>query len=120
MPLPCTILDTTGCLTILVGPKGQKHPHYRRKFPRYQIRDNLWWKVLLLERQSVQSVFMRATDAADILGVHPRTVVRLVARGEISGIRLGGLTLVRRTAIERLVSETTDSTLQPDSPGGNQ
>ena len=48
---------------------------------------------------------LRAAEAARILGlgIHPRTVVRLVERNQIDGVRLGGLTMVRRSALEKLI-----------------
>ena len=47
----------------------------------------------------------RAAEVARILGLSQRTVVKLVESGELEGTRLGGLTLVRRNAVESLLGE---------------
>ncbi len=48
----------------------------------------------------------RAAEVAKILGLSRRTVVKLVASRELEGTRLGGLTLVRRSAVERLLGKS--------------
>ena len=58
---------------------------------------------------------LRAAEAARILGLHPRTVVRLVESHELEGARVGGLTLVRRTAVERILGKSLD---KPESELG--
>ena len=52
---------------------------------------------------------MRAVDAARVLGLHPRTVVRLVKLNELEGARVGGMTLVRTSAVERLIGAPLES-----------
>ncbi len=48
----------------------------------------------------------RAAAVAKILGLSRRTVVKLVESRELEGTRLGGLTLVRRSAVERLLGKS--------------
>ena len=48
---------------------------------------------------------LRAREVSDLLGLHPRTVVSLVASGKLPGTRLGGQTLVPYSAVEELLGE---------------
>lgn len=48
--------------------------------------------------------FLKASQVARLLGVTPATVRAAVRRGELHGIRVGSQILVRKDALEALIS----------------
>jgi excisionase family DNA binding protein len=43
-------------------------------------------------------------DVADLLGVHPQTVRRLIHEGKLEGVRIGTGLFVPRTAVDGLLA----------------
>lgn len=58
----------------------------------------------MIEKQTYNVV-----EAAEILGVHPNTVRKYIARGVLPCFRLGRRVLIPRVALERLLSANTPS-----------
>ena len=54
------------------------------------------------------SMFSKVAEASELLGISPPTVRELVRTGELAGVRLGGLILVRRSALDALARESED------------
>jgi excisionase family DNA binding protein len=46
-----------------------------------------------------------SNKAAAVLGVHPRTLQRMVLRGEIAGVHVGKLWRFRASAIDRWIEQ---------------
>ena len=53
-----------------------------------------------------------AKEAAEMLGVIPRTVVRLVERGEIPGFKVGDVWRFYRSDIEKYIQEQMEQAKQ--------
>ena len=51
-------------------------------------------------------MFSKVAEASTILGISGQTVRELVRTGELAGIRLGGLIVVRRSALDALTRES--------------
>jgi excisionase family DNA binding protein len=47
--------------------------------------------------------YLRATEAARILRVHPRTIARMIARGEIEATKIGGSYRIRLLDVKRML-----------------
>lgn len=43
-------------------------------------------------------------EVAELLGVHPQTVRRLIHEGKLEGVRIGGALFVPRTALDELLA----------------
>ncbi len=54
------------------------------------------------------------SEAAEALGVAPKTLYRAVNRGEVPGIRVGRRLLVPRDFVDRILAA------KPDVPGGER
>lgn len=52
-------------------------------------------------------------EVAELLGVHPATVRRLVARGDVPAIRVGAAVRVPRTFVEGLLASATTAPAAP-------
>ena len=51
--------------------------------------------------------FIKTGEAAQLLGIRRETVRAAVRRGDLRGIRIGGMTLVSRPALMRLIAQAT-------------
>jgi len=56
----------------------------------------------ILGRAGVEPL-LDSHDAAALLGVHPRTLQRMVLRGEIAGVHVGKLWRFRPSAIDKWI-----------------
>jgi len=59
--------------------------------------------------------FLTIKDVADLLNVHPMTIYRLLKRGRLPGVRLGGIWRFSRKAIERWEHDQEKRTLKTGS-----
>jgi len=50
------------------------------------------------------SEFVRPKEVAERLGVSKHTVIRLIERGVLSGIRVGDQYRIRKESVERLIN----------------
>lgn len=51
----------------------------------------------------------RINDATRIIGLGRSAIYGLIASGKLKAIKIGGRTLITRTAIEALISEASDN-----------
>ena len=56
------------------------------------------------QRAEERSDWLDAAGAAELLGVNPRTIMKLVKTDKLSGGRIGKLWRFRRTDVERLLT----------------
>ena len=56
---------------------------------------------------------LEAKDVANILKVHPRTVIRLAERGELRAFRVGDLWRFRRVDVEEYISKQLQAGKEP-------
>ena len=66
-------------------------------------------EVTAVEIKSTEEVrpFIKTGEAAQLLGIRRETVRAAVKRGDLRGIRIGGMTLVSRAALMRLIAQGT-------------
>ena len=62
-----------------------------------------------MESKSTQEVrpFLKTGEVAQLLGIRRETVRAAVRRGDLPGIRIGGMTLVTRVPLMRLLAKAT-------------
>jgi excisionase family DNA binding protein len=59
---------------------------------------------------------LSVVQVAEMLGVHPRSIRRLVWRGELGSIRLGRRTLISLKEVRRFLRVHTRPSTHPDAP----
>ncbi len=71
-------------------PLFESDPGDRERLsPRAKGRDTEPQRRVVASRPLTQPSLLTTSEAADLLHVHPRTVQRIVARGQLSAVRLG-------------------------------
>jgi excisionase family DNA binding protein len=53
--------------------------------------------------ENADTAFLKVREVADVLGLTPETIRGAIKRGDLQGVRVGGVFLVRRSAIEGLL-----------------
>jgi excisionase family DNA binding protein len=55
---------------------------------------------------------LTVSDVAKILNVHPRSIRRMIAKGRLPVVRLGGAVRIRPEAIEELIASGGQGTIK--------
>lgn len=69
----------------------------------------------LLDEREAASEWMTAYDAAQVLGVHPKTLRKWIREGKLEATRAGSRHRVRRADIDRMLARgSTNENLTPE------